>query len=131
MLKFSLPILFSLALSLPATAFANLDQPLQALDDGALSAEYGQSNSLNLVQDQYRFTAQDVVNQVRAEQNLDLASKFATLGSRFYINPQGQTVLQIQRDVVSLGVIETTLSVDGLRQLGQHFIDEFKALAFE
>lgn len=83
------------------------------------------------MQDQYRFTAQDLVNQVRAEQTADLANNFAALSSRFYINPQGQTVLQIQRDVVSLGVIETTLSVDGLRQLGQHFIDEFKALAFE
>ena len=131
MFKFSLPVLFGLVLCLPVTAFANLDQPLQVLDDRALSAEYGQSNTLNLVQDQYRFTVQDLVNQVRAEQAADLANNFAALGSRFYINPQGQTVLQIQRDVVSLGVIETTLSVDGLRQLGQHFIDEFKALAFE
>ncbi|UIP25356.1 hypothetical protein [Acinetobacter towneri] len=131
MFKFFPAVLFSLALCLPATAFANLDQPLQVLDDCALSAEYGQSNSLNLLHDQYRFTAQDLVNQVRAEQTADLANNFAALSSRFYINPQGQTVLQIQRDVVSLGVIETTLSVDGLRQLGQHFIDEFKALAFE
>ncbi|MDM1755455.1 hypothetical protein HX122_10905 [Acinetobacter towneri] len=131
MSKFFPAVLFSLVLCLPVTAFANLDQPLQALDDRALSAEYGQSNTLNLVQDQYRFTVQDLVNQVRAEQAADLANNFAALGSRFYINPQGQTVLQIQRDVVSLGVIETTLSVDGLRQLGQHFIDEFKALAFE
>ena len=131
MFKFSLPVLFGLMLCLPVTAFANLDQPLQVLDDCALSAEYGQSNSLNLLHDQYRFTAQDLVNQVRAEQTADLANNFAALGSRFYINPQGQTVLRIQRDVVSLGVIETTLNVDGLRQLGQHFIDEFKALAFE
>ena len=131
MFKFFPTVLFSIVLCLPVTTFANLDQPLQALDDRALSAEYGQSNTLNLVQDQYRFTAQDLVNQVRAEQTADLANNFAALGSRFYINPQGQTVLQIQRDVVSLGVIETTLSVDGLRQLGQHFIDEFKALAFE
>ena len=131
MFKFFPAVLFSLVLCLPVTAFANLDQPLQALDDRALSAEYGQSNTLNLVQDQYRFTAQDLVNQVRAEKTADLANNFAALSSRFYINPQGQTVLQIQRDVVSLGVIETTLSVDGLRQLGQHFIDEFKALAFE
>ena len=131
MFKFFHTVLFSIVLCLPVTAFANLDQPLQALDDRALSAEYGQSNTLNLVQDQYRFTAQDLVNQVRAEKTADLANNFAALSSRFYINPQGQTVLQIQRDVVSLGVIETTLSVDGLRQLGQHFIDEFKALAFE
>ena len=131
MFKFFPTVLFSIVLCLPMTAFANLDQPLQALDDRALSAEYGQSNTLNLVQDQYRFTAQDLVNQVRAEKTADLANNFAALSSRFYINPQGQTVLQIQRDVVSLGVIETTLSVDGLRQLGQHFIDEFKALAFE
>lgn len=131
MFKFFPTVLFSIVLCLPVTAFANLDQPLQALDDRALSAEYGQSNTLNLVQDQYRFTAQDLVNQVRAEKTADLANNFAALSSRFYINPQGQTVLQIQRDVVSLGVIETTLSVDGLRQLGQHFIDEFKALAFE
>ena len=131
MSKFFPAVLFSLVLCLPVTAFANLNQPLQALDDHTLSAEYGQSNTLNLVQDQYRFTAQDLVNQVRFEQNQDLASNFAALGSRFYINPQGQTVLRIQRDVVSLGVIETTLNVDGLRQLGQHFIDEFKALAFE
>ncbi len=131
MFKFFPTVLFSIVLCLPVTAFANLDQPLQALDDRALSAEYGQSNTLNLVQDQYPFTAQDLVNQVRAEKTADLANNFAALSSRFYINPQGQTVLQIQRDVVSLGVIETTLSVDGLRQLGQHFIDEFKALAFE
>ena len=131
MFKFFPTVLFSIVLCLPVTAFANLDQPLQALDDRALSAEYGQSNTLDLVQDQYRFTAQDLVNQVRAEKTADLANNFAALSSRFYINPQGQTVLQIQRDVVSLGVIETTLSVDGLRQLGQHFIDEFKALAFE
>ena len=131
MFKFFPAVLFSLVQCLPVTTFANLDQPLQALDDRALSAEYGQSNTLNLVQDQYRFTAQDLVDQVRAEKTADLANNFAALSSRFYINPQGQTVLQIQRDVVSLGVIETTLSVDGLRQLGQHFIDEFKALAFE
>ena len=74
MFKFSLPVLFGLVLCLPVTAFANLDQPLQALDDHALSAEYGQSNTLNLVQDQYGFTAQDLVNQVRFEQNQDLAS---------------------------------------------------------
>ena len=47
MFKFSLPVLFGLVLCLPVTAFANLDQPLQALDDHALSAEYGQSNTLS------------------------------------------------------------------------------------
>ena len=136
MFKFSLPVLFGLVLCLPVTAFANLDQPLQALDDHALSTEYAQLNSLSVLQDQYRFTAQDVVKQALDEQDLGQHlglshTTLADLSTRFYTNAQGQTVLRIQRDVVSLGVIETTLSVDGLRQLGQHFIDEFKALAFE
>lgn len=137
MSKYSLPLLFSFALCLPALSSANEDvQSLKLLDDRALSTEYAQLNSLSVLQDQYRFTAQDVVKQALDDQNLGQYlglshTTLADLGTRFYTNVQGQTVLQIQRDVVSLGVIETTLSVDGLRQLGQHFIDEFKALAFE
>ena len=38
MFKFFPAVLFSLVLCLPVTTFANLDQPLQALDDHALSA---------------------------------------------------------------------------------------------
>ena len=64
-----------------------------------------------------------MLNQLGAEKVKDGLSK---LNSLFRLNEKGQLTLQINQDVVSIGVIECSLNIQGLSDLGNSLTEQIK-----
>lgn len=72
---------------------------------------------LSIAQLQYRLAKMDPT-EVRA--GLD------TLTSVFQMNSKGQLVMQINREVVSIGIIEFRLNMNGLSEMADSMMEQIK-----
>lgn len=100
---------------------------LQSLDNEALAwILVGQDDSIQTATDLHRlygYKTIDVLNQwVDRETSGDL-NQFSNL---FYTNKRGATVFQINRDVVSIGILEFSLTIHGLTEMGNAIADQMK-----
>ena len=115
-------MLLSIATSVCANHFTS--ETLYPLDDHALARVSGQDGSIQSVRDPisvYGHKTIDALSQLREKSG---AGNLNQLTSMFYVNPAGQLVLQINKEVVSIGVIEFRLHIDGLREMGAMFSEQ-------
>ncbi|WP_228206928.1 hypothetical protein [Acinetobacter sp. LoGeW2-3] len=109
-------------------AMANLfdSSSLRNLDDDLLALVSGQGGLFLTATDVDRIESSQTIamlNQLGAEKITDGLSK---LNSLFQLNEKGQLTLQINQDVVSIGVIECSLNIRGLSDLGNSLTEQIK-----
>lgn len=96
----------------------------KSLDDSTLAKIVGQGGSIQTATDPhplYEYRLVMALNQfLNAGQQTDLTQ----LTSMFYINDSGQTALQINAGVVSIGTIEFRLNMEGLNEMANTFAEE-------
>lgn len=56
----------------------------------------------------------------------EISGDLNQLSNIFYTNERGATVFQINRDVVSIGILEFSLTINGLREMGNAIADQIK-----
>ena len=127
-MKSSLCMIMTGFMMVSTSALANLNTSAawQRLDDNALAKVSGQDGSIFTATDPriaYGYQLIDVLHQLADRQ---VTGDLNQLKSLFYTNARGQTVLQINQDVVSIGVIEFRLNVDGLQDMANTFASELK-----
>ena len=100
---------------------------LEHLDDDLLALVSGQDRSFQTKTDLYRAdTLQRMTPPgfpIAAQSNQESLSLF---NSVFQFNEKGQLTLQINQDVISIGVIECSLSIHGLSEVGKTLGDQIK-----
>lgn len=127
MKKITFLFIYACLIGFSTQSFANFSMNgMQSLQDHQLAEVVGQAKSINTVDDLY--------DQNQIQKISDFVSQLTTpelqndgiglLTSLFYINDHGQTVLQINRPVLAIGVIEATLSVNGFSEIGQSLAKE-------
>lgn len=94
------------------------------LDNSALANMVGQDGSIQTATDPhplYEYRLVMALNQLlETGQKADLTQ----LTSMFYINKSGQTALQINAGVISIGTIEFRLNMQGLQDMGNTFAEQ-------
>lgn len=114
-------------IQLPAIASFFDSSDFEHLDDDLLALVSGQDRSFQTKTDLYRAdTLQRMTPQgfpVAAQSNQESLSLF---NSVFQFNEKGQLTLQINQDVVSIGVIECSLSIHGFSEVGKTLGDQIK-----
>ena len=102
----------------------SITESLFALDDSILSHMYGQAGIFsNGISDVYRMNADALLSEAPQTR---LNSSWTALEKIFSVNAQGEILLQIKREAVAIGIIECTLSVQGLSQMGSGLMKELK-----
>ena len=97
------------------------------LDDDLLALVSGQDRSFQTKTDLYRadrLQRMTMHNFPVATQ--DYQDGLKLFNSVFQFNEKGQLTLQIIQDVVSIGMIECTLSINGLSEMGNALGDQIK-----
>lgn len=97
---------------------------LESLDDKLLARVSGQDGSIQHARDPlsiYGNRTIDALNQIN--QNA-VSGDLSQLRSMFYVNPAGQTVLQINREVVSIGIIEFRLNMNSLSEMASMMAEQ-------
>lgn len=114
-------------IQLPAIVSFFDSSDFEHLDDDLLALVSGQDRSFQTKTDLYRA---DILQRmtpqgfpVAAQSNQESLSLF---NSVFQFNEKGQLTLQINQDVVSIGVIECSLSIHGLSEVGKTLGDQIK-----
>ena len=127
MKKIIILFIYACLMGLSTQSFANSMKGLVSLEDHQLANVVGQAQSLNNIDDIYdrnhmqkiaEFVASLTTPEAQGGDGLNM------LSSLFFVNDRGQTVLQIDRPVVAIGVIEATLSITGLNDLGHSLSQE-------
>ncbi len=94
---------------------------LEHLDDSALRMVSGQAGSAADHPDSASpVQVQDQIRQISGSE----AGGISALTQAFRTDERGEIWLEIRRGVVSIGVLEFSLSVDGLRQMGEALAKE-------
>ena len=97
---------------------------LHSLDDNALASVSGRDGSIQHVKDPLDLYGHKLIEVLNHFQEKEVRGDLNQLTSMFYVNQRGQTVLQINKEVVSIGVIEFRLHIDGLSDLGHQIADQ-------
>ena len=111
----------------PAIASFFDSSGFEHLDDDLLALVSGQDRSFQTKADLYRadrmqrMTLQSFT--VAAQNNQESLKLF---NSVFQLNEKGQLSLQIQQDLVSITVIECSLCINGLSDLGNSLTEQIK-----
>lgn len=127
MKKIKFLFIYACLIGFSTTSFANLSMNgMQSLQDHQLAEVVGQAKSINTVDDLYDQNQIQKISDFVAQLTTPELSKdgLGTLTSLFYINDRGQTILQISRPVIAIGVIEATLSMNGFNEIGQSLANE-------
>lgn len=95
---------------------------LEHLDDSALRMVSGQAGSAAASPDSA--PPVQVQNQIRQISGQEAGVGISALTQAFRTDERGEIWLEIRRGVVSIGVLEFSLSVDGLRQMGEALAKE-------
>ena len=95
---------------------------LEHLDDSALRMVSGQAGSAAASPDSA--PPVQVQNQIRQISGQEAGGGISALTQAFRTDERGEIWLEIRRGVVSIGVLEFSLSVDGLRQMGEALAKE-------
>ena len=98
---------------------------LEHLDDSALRMVSGQAGSAAASPDSA--PPVQVQNQIRQISGQEAGGGISALTQAFRTDERGEIWLEIRRGVVSIGVLEFSLSVDGLRQMGEALAKEITA----
>ncbi|MEG2357703.1 hypothetical protein [Acinetobacter sp.] len=98
---------------------------LEHLDDSALRMVSGQAGSAAASPDSA--PPVQVQDQIRQISGQEAGGGISALTQAFRTDERGEIWLEIRRGVVSIGVLEFSLSVDGLRQMGEALAKEITA----
>ena len=71
----------------------------------------------------YGYKTIEVLNQ---GVDREISGDLNQLSNLFYTNERGATVFQINRDVVSIGILEFSLTINDLREMGNTIADQMK-----
>lgn len=99
---------------------------LQSLDDEALAWILGQDDSIQTATDPHRLYGYKTIEVLNQWVDREISGDLNQLSNIFYTNEQGATVFQINRDVVSIGILEFSLIINGLREMGNAIADQIK-----
>ncbi len=95
---------------------------LEHLDDSAVRMVSGQAGSAAASPD--GAPPVQVQDQIRQISGQEAGGGISALTQAFRTDERGEIWLEIRRGVVSIGVLEFSLSVDGLRQMGEALAKE-------
>lgn len=95
---------------------------LEHLDDSALRMVSGQAGSAADHPDSV--PPVQVQDQIRQISGQEAGGGISALTQAFRTDERGEIWLEIRRGVVSIGILEFSLSVDGLRQMGEALAKE-------
>lgn len=114
------------------SALANLKMSAawQCLDNDALAHVSGQDGSIYTATDSRLAYGHQLIDVLHEWVNQQVTGEISQLNGFFYINTSGQTVLQINQDVVSIGTLEIRLRVNGLQALARQMTSEIKLTKF-
>lgn len=98
---------------------------MQVLEDNALARVTGQDNSIQTATDPHRLDGLKIIEALN-QYELHQQQGLSRLTSFFYRNAQGQLILQINQEVVSIGIIEFRLSFDGLADIGESIASQIQ-----
>ena len=99
---------------------------LQSLDDEALAWILGQDNSIQTATDAHHSYGNRTIEILNQWVDREISEDLNQFNSMFYINERGATVLQINRGVVSIGILEFSLTINGLMDMGNAIADQIK-----
>ena len=110
--------IFTVMLSFSASVYA-VPESLQmhTLDNHALSLISGQASAQEMQSDYYGLhlaQLHSIVQRLTTDKNAESESAYS--GQVFHVNAKGELWLSLQRDTVSVGVIECELNFKGLNQ---------------
>lgn len=127
-MKSSVYVVMTAVMMMSTSALANFNASAawQRLDNKALAQVSGQDGSIYTATDPHLAYGHQMIDVLHRLVDQQVTGDINQLTSLFYTNARGQTVLQINQDVVSIGVIELRLNVDGLQDMANTFVSELK-----
>jgi len=99
---------------------------LQSLDDEALAWILGQQGSIQTATDPHRLYGYRTIEALNQWVDQEAHGDLNQLSNMFYMNERGATILQLNRDVVSIGILEFSLTINGFMNFGNAIADQIK-----
>jgi predicted molibdopterin-dependent oxidoreductase YjgC len=121
--SFFIFILLMINMSSTSAAFYS-SSTMQSLEDDELALVVGQDGTIQTATDPHPMYEYRLMNALTQVVEMGQQADLSMLTSMFYVNDFGQTVLQINQDLVSIGTIEFRLHVNGLQDMGNMIAEQ-------